>query len=209
MRNRNRFSIFVMLLMAALPAAASVITAFEGAYGPGLDSMSFNEVVTPAPGNDDVAGPSPNYVSINQKAFAAVGIIDMVFLVEDFGVPSTEYMIYEGVFNGTGEDWIGYEIKLGYGIGADFEQAEVGGGLDLDAPDYNSPIVFDPPYAFTMIGETVHNAVDGVFTAGAFHTFQFAVDVPNGISEFTIRQEPRNEPVAAMPSAWSEVKALY
>lgn len=203
-----------ILFLAALLCApgqwalASVITAFGGASGPGLDSMSFNNLGTPAIGNDDVVGASPNWVSINQKAFNATDYIDLVFIVEDFGVPTTEYIFNEGVFNGTLDNWIGYQLMLGFGTGAAFVQSTLGDGLDFDAPDYNSPFDFTPLPTLSL-GEDVINAVDGLFTVGAFHTFTFALDVPNGITEFTIRQTPREEPVAASSSTWSKVKALF
>ncbi len=201
--------IAVLALALAMPAAqASVITMFGGASGPGLASMSFNEVVTTDLANDDVVGASPNYVSINQKAFGSVNYIDMVFTVEDFGVPTTEYVFIEGVSNGTGSDWIGYQISLGFGTGAGFTQSPLGDGLDFDAPDYNSSLDF-APYTSVTLGEDVHNATGGVFANGAFHTFMFSVDVPNTITEFTIRQEPREESVATSNSTWSQVKALY
>ncbi|MBU1073473.1 hypothetical protein KKG45_09530, partial [bacterium] len=123
------FLIAAVLCSPGDSARASVIIAFDGASGPGLDSMSFNSVVTPNIGNDDVVGASPNWISINQKAFAVVDYIDMVFSVEDFGVPATEYILTEGVFNGTAEDWIGYQVVLGFGTGAGFVQSTLGDGL--------------------------------------------------------------------------------
>lgn len=198
----------VALVLIAPASEASIITMFGGASGPGLASMSFNEVVTTAIGNDDVVGASPNYVSINQKAFGAVDYIDMVFVVEDIGVPSTEYAFTEGVSNGTGTDWIGYQILLGFGTGASFVESSLGDGLDFDAPDFNSPIDFTP-FATVTLGEDVYNAVDGLFSSGAFHVFSFSVDVPIGITEFTLRQIPREASVATSTSTWSQVKALY
>lgn len=197
-----------LLCMGTLTASASIIGAFGGASGPGLDSMSFNEVVTPAPGNDNVVGASTNYVSINQKAFNATAIIDMTFIVTDIALPPTEYVFTEGVYNGSLDNWESYRILLGYGTGADFVEATPGGGLDFDTPDYDSPFDFTP-YPTVTLGETVINASDALFLVGAFHTFTFTVDVPAGIGEFTVRQVPREESVATEPTAFSRVKSLY
>ena len=85
-----------VLLVAAVLAApgpaalASVITAFGGASGPGLDSMSFNNLGTPAMGNDDVVGVSPNWVSINQKAYIdSIRKFDIVFGIGPAGTGKT------------------------------------------------------------------------------------------------------------------------
>lgn len=120
----TRFARLVFALAAlvavASPAAAQVIAAFGGASGPGLDSMTFNSIDNVTMANDNVVGASTNIIWINQKAFNASQYIDMVFLVDDIGVPTNEYVLYEGVFNGTPDDWIGYQIKLGFGTGAGF-----------------------------------------------------------------------------------------
>ncbi len=189
-------------------ALASVVTAFGGASGPGLDSMSFNNLGTPNPGNDDVVGESPNWISVNQKAYNSVDYIDMVFIVEEFGVPTTEYIMTEGVHNGTLEEWTDYHLELGFGTGADFVVSPPGDGLDFDAPDYNSPFVF-LPFTTVTVNEDTIDAVDGFVPPGNFHVFGFTIDVPNGITEFTVRQWPTIEPVATWSSAWSQVKALF
>jgi hypothetical protein len=200
--------VLAILSLSGITASASVITAFGGASGPGLASMSFNEVVTPAPGNDNVVGASPNYVSINQKAFGSTAIIDMTFIVEDFGVPTTEYVFIEGVSNGSLDNWMSYQIKLGFGTGAGFVLSSLGDGLDFDSPEFDSPFDF-APYPTVSLGEDVINVADALFMVSAFHTFTFTVDVPAGISEFTVRQEPREESVATEPTAMSRVKSLY
>jgi len=204
----------ILLLVAALlgtpgqPALAGVITTFGGASGPGLDSMSFNNLGTPSPGNDDVAGSSPNWISINQKAYSTTDYIDMVFTVADSGATATEYIVTEGVYNGTGDFWIGYQVQLGFGTGTGFVSAGLGDGIDFDTPDDNSPKDFTPFPTVTFDAVTI-NAVDGIVSPGGFHVFTFAIDVPNGITEFTIRQAPRGAPVSTEPTTWGTLKAIY
>ena len=133
----------------------------------------------------------------------------MVFHVDDIGLPTTEYLVTEGVFNGTPDLWIGYQVKLGFGVGAGFTQSALGDGLGFDAPDYNSPLDFTPYTIQTPLNEDVINAVLAAVNPGEFHTWAFTVDVPAGISEFTIRQEPRTSPVSTDAETWSKVKGLY
>ena len=212
MSPRHRFRslalVPVLALIFALPAAAGGITSFGGASGPGLASMSFNNVTITGLGNDNAVGASGNAISINQKAFGSSDYIDMVFTVEDFGVPVTEYMLYEGVHNGTSDEWIGYQIRLGYGTGAGFTSVSFGDGLDFDDPDFDSPVTL-PPFALGAYDFGVINGVSATVYPGQFVNFAFPIDVPNGITEFTIRQEPRVAPVNVDEKSWSEVKRLY
>lgn len=67
-----------------------------------------------------------------------------------------------------------------------------GDGLDFDAPDFKSSS--DCSAFFTTVTETedVILATGGLFPNGGFTTplFRFSVDVPDGITSFTIRQRP-------------------
>jgi hypothetical protein len=203
-----------ILLAAALlcgslgPASASVIVEFVGASGPGLASMSFNNLGTPAAGNDDFVGESPNWLSVNQKAYDQLDYIDMVFRVEDFGVPATEYIFTEGVHNGTGQTWTDYHMELGFGVGAGFVVSPPGDGLDFDAPDYNSPFFF-VPFGTVTVGEDTIDCVDGFVPDGSFNVWAFTIDVPEGNYEFTIRQWPTTDAVPVDPTGWSHLKAMF
>jgi hypothetical protein len=197
-----------LLPSLAPTASAGRITAFGGASGPGLASMSFNNFGTPAPANDDTAGASENWLSVNQKDYDNAAFIDMVFTVADSASgTTTEYIFTEGVNNGTGVPWTDYHIELGFGTGAGFVRSGPGDGLDFDAPDYNSPYDFSP-FATLTIAEDTIDAVDGLVPAGAFNVFAFPIDVPDGITEFTIRQYPTTEPVPATPATWGRIKML-
>ena len=197
-----------LLAGAALPSPASVIVEFVGASGPGLWSMSFNNLGTPSPGNDDCVGESPNWISVNQKAYNALDYIDMVFRVEEFGVPATEYIFTEGVHNGTGVTWTDYHMELGFGVGAGFVTSPAGDGLDFDAPDYNSPFFF-VPFASVTVGEDTIDCIDGFVPDGGFNVWAFSLDIPNGNYEFTIRQWPTTDAVPTDPTGWSYLKSLF
>jgi hypothetical protein len=194
--------------MVAAPAMAGVVTAFVSVSGPGLDSMSFNNLGTPDPENDDVTEISPNWIAVNQKAYNAVGYIDMVFAVADSGSIDTEYIFTEGVHNGTGVVWTDYHLELGFGVGAGFVQSVPGDGLDFDSPNLNSPFEFFPFTSLTITEDTV-DALGGNFLPGNFHVIVFPIDIPNGITEFTVRQWPTIAPIGVQESTWGKTKALY
>jgi hypothetical protein len=145
------------------------------------------------PNNDDVAGDSLNELLVTQKAYFAVGPVDLEFTVAPTG-GTTEYTIREGVDNGTGIPWSSYRIELGFGVGALFTPSPAGDGLDFDALDFNSPPDFSGSGFFTSVswGEDVLVASGGIFPVGGFPSplYRFNIDVPDGISSFTIRQQP-------------------
>jgi len=175
------------------------------ASGPGLVSMSYNDTFNVSTGNDNVVGSSPNRLEINQKAFGPTGFvdaIDIVFTVIDTGTGDvTEYEHREGVDNGTGSDWTDYHVTLGFGTGASFVQSSPGDGLDFDAPDEDSLYDFGPFTSLT-IGEDTIDAVGGVVPDGSFVNFRFPIDVPDGITEFTLRQLPTTDAIVPEPKAW-------
>ncbi len=150
-----------------------------------------------SPNNDDVVGTSDNEVWVTQKNYMSIGPVDLVFDVRDTG-GVTEYLVIEGVFNATGLDWTGYHLELGYGVGDAFVKSTSGDGLDFDAPDFNSEMSFNPfPGFFPTVSATEH---DIIASGGVMPTFMFAgyfrfhIDVPDGITSFTLRQTPISVP---------------
>ncbi len=209
---RSLSTVIVVLVavvsLVVTPSQAQEVTAFLGASGPGLASMSFNNISTPDVGNDNFVGTSPNQLNVNQKAYDTVGYIDMVFQVSDVGVPATEYVLNEGVANSTGEDWSDYHLELGFGTGAGFYPSTAGDGLDFDSPDYDSPYTFAPFTSITF-GEDTMDAIGGIVPSGSFYVFSFPIDVPETITEFTVRQWPSVSPVAAPSASFGKVKSQY
>lgn len=179
-----------------MPAANLVqggeITGFS--WHSGVASLA-STTISPlsAPNNDDAVGASPNTVFVTQKNYIAVGPVDIVFTVTNSGGVS-EYTFTEGVFNNTGLNWSGYHIELGFGFDAGFVHSPSGDGLDFDAPSFNSPFNFNPSPGFFP---TVTPTEDDVYAGGGVMPylsfagyFRFTVDVPDGITEFTVRQSP-------------------
>jgi MYXO-CTERM domain-containing protein len=179
-------------MLAASSAQAGQLTGFS--WYSGIASVASTTIFPPtAPNNDNVAGPSPNDVFVTQKNYFGIGPVDLVFTVSNTG-GVTEYQFREGVFNNTGLDWGAYHLELGFGTGTAFEKSTAGDGLDFDAPDYDSVFNFNPgPGIFPTVSVTT----DDVYASGGVMPwltfagyFRFAVDVPDGITEFTIRQSP-------------------
>lgn len=197
-------------LMMSPSAEAGKITSFDWTDG----IVSIAGIVPPISvneNNDDVTDGDPlvNEIMVLQKDYRGVEHIDIVFEVMDTG-GVTEYTFIEGVQNSSGFDWESYHIQLGFGTGADFVLSPPGDGLDFDAPLYNSTIQFDPPVTFSFPDVTMSEDVisadggPGQFDGQYNEPFIFAVDVPDGIGTFTLRQFP----VARVPEPTSLVMLL-
>lgn len=181
-----------LTLITAGTLSAGELTTFS--WHSGVASLAATSISPlSAPNNDDTAGPSPNGVFVTQKNYVGIGPVDIVFNVINSGGTS-EYLFKEGVFNNTGLNWGAYHIELGFGYDAGFVKSTPGDGLDFDAPDYNSPFNFNPGGAFfptlTVTEDDVY-ADGGVMPYLSFAGyFFFTVDVPDGITSFTVRQSP-------------------
>jgi hypothetical protein len=180
----------------ASPIQAGEITAFGWHSGVASTASTF---IDPAPvPNDNVAGPSSYELYVTQKNYIAIGPVDITFDVINNG-GTTEYRVKEGVFNGTGVPWGAYHLELGYGFDAGFVKSPSGDGLDFDSPDYDSPVQFDPslgPYFPSYV-----NTEDDIYASGGVmpptgfsQYFRFNIDVPDGITQFTLRQSPVGVP---------------
>jgi len=184
--------ITALTLVVTTTLQAGEITGFSWYSGvASLASTSISPLS--APNNDDTAGASPNTVFVTQKNYIAIGPVDIVFSVTNSGGVS-EYLFTEGVFNNTSLPWGSYHIELGFGHDAGFVKSLAGDGLDFDAPNYNSPFNFNPSPGFFP---TVSVTEDDVLASGGVMPylsfagyFRFTVDVPDGITEFTVRQSP-------------------
>lgn len=188
-------------LSVILPAsAASTIIAITPE--PGIYSIAGQSVATPSPGTGEFVGAgNTNILTIVQKHYFAalpgpsVAPVDIVMTVGGTASGATEYVVIENVQNSTGVDWSGYRVELGFGVGAGFVPSTAGDGLDFDDED-NSPITFAPgPADFVTVTrptEDILLASGGTLLDGQFSgtDFVFHLDVPDGITEFTLRQQP-------------------
>jgi hypothetical protein len=161
----------------------------------GIASVAGEPVDPPtAINNDGDTGDSPNLIEVLQKDYTDYGVVDLVFSVIDSG-GVTEYAVIEGVSNNTGSTWGSYHVELGFGNGVGFTKSDPGDGLDFDAGTYDSTADFNPGgFFFPTVNRPSEDdiiATGGTMPDTAYAgNFVFHVDVPDGITEFTIRQSP-------------------
>ena len=179
-------------LFSCIRLEAGQVTTFG--WHSGVASLAAT-TISPAPTpNDNVSGPSPYEIYVTQKNYVGIGPVDITFDVINNG-GTTEYRVREGVANSTGLPWVGYHLELGFGFDAGFVKSPSGDGLDFDHPDYDSPTQFDPAFGFYFpfysATEDDIIASGGVMPNGGFAGyFRFNIDVPDGITQFTLRQSP-------------------
>ena len=201
------FTPFALIILASsftLPIQAGQIAGFT--WSSAVASIALDPVAPPvASNNDNVVGISPNGILVTQKAYNGIGPADIVFFVEPSG-GVTEYYFMEGVDNMTSSPWSSYRMELGFGVGSGFTLSPPGDGLDFDAPD------FDTPADFTFNFPTLSESEDVLVASGGTHSnvlgfsfanYFFSIDVPDGISEFTLRQIP----IAEVPEPSSLIMA--
>lgn len=166
----------------------------QAGTGTGLGTVNVPVIVTSNPNNDNQAGggPNDNNITVPVKRFDNVGYIDIVFNVSNSGVSgsgTTEYKFFEAVDNNTFIPWTSYIMELGFGTGPAFNNiGGAGDGLDFDDPNYD---VFPTSSAFASVANTEDMLVfsNGIQGTGS-QTYQFRIDVPDGIQQFTLRQRP-------------------
>ena len=192
--NRIKLGLIASLSLAlTYPLHAGEITGYTPF--PGINSVAGVAIIPLLPGNennDDVIGTSPNDIWVTQKDYIVNAPVDIVFDVSPTG-GVTEYSFREGVQNGTGVDWSGYTIQLGFGTGSGFVPSTDNDGLDFDDPDYTSPPDFTAFFASAVtLTEDIIVASGGLHPNGFFSVpdYTFTIDVPDTFSSFTLRQQP-------------------
>ena len=158
-----------------------------------MGSVIVPPILTFSEGNDNQPNGLDNNLLVPIKRFDATGYIDLVFNVRDSILPgrvggTTEYLVYESVDNNTFVNWSSYTIELGSGVGAQFKQSPADDDLDFDTPDK------DTPPTSTVFSNVAHAQDILVYTSGIQSTgsevYTFRIDVPDGITSFTLRQYP-------------------
>ncbi len=177
----------------------------------GVASVAGTSIIPPvAPFADNVVGDSSAVIFVLQKDYTAIGPVDLVFDLIDSG-GTIEYRFEEGVQNSTGVDWTQYHMELGFGVGTSFVKSAAGDGLDFDSPDYDSTVNFNPSPGFTTVTVTEDDllATSGLHPNGAYAgNYVFHIDVPDGISSFTLRQSPIADPIPLPGSLWLFLSSL-
>jgi hypothetical protein len=179
-------------LVAPYAAEAGTIIGVNSVTGTGLGLGFVPPINTLSEGNDNQPG-GPGFdanIIVPIKRFDSTGVIDIEFAVRPSQplAGTTEYQVFESVDNNTFINWSSYTIQLGFGTGITFAQSLPGDGLDFDAPGFDT---FPASSAFGSVapGEDILVFSVGVQTT-ASEVYSFRIDVPDGISSFTLRQFP-------------------
>jgi len=162
--------------------------------GPGVGLVAVPLITTAVVNNDNEPGPTANNVDIVVKRFDANGFIDIQFnTISTDG--TTEYLLFEAVDNNTGAPWAAYTMQLGTGVNGGFTPSPALDGLDFDFPTFDA---FPTSTAFPVVlpAEDLLTFLGGVHGAG-LQTYQVRIDVPDGLSRFTLRQIPNVIPEPA------------
>ncbi|MEM9185207.1 MAG: choice-of-anchor F family protein [Planctomycetota bacterium] len=173
--------------------------------GPGGGVAVDPVVLTVSEGNDNQPGGpgGDNNIVVPLKVFDTPEVIDIVFSVVDSS-PSgtTEYRIVQSVDNDTGLPWDGYTLVLGFGSGGAFTPSPADDGLDFDFPELDPTEPESSAFSSVLAGQDTLVFSFGFQRSGAA-SYDFRIDVPDGINSFTLRQFP-----SAIPEPSSVLLAL-
>jgi hypothetical protein len=195
-RGLRFFASLVCGLIALAPSAqAGFVTTAQmfgpqAGTGPGLGTVNIPVIFTANLNNDNQTGggPEDNNITVPIKKFENLGYIDIVFNVSNSG-GITEYQVAETVDNDTGIPWSEFTMQLGFGFGSSFVSSLPLDGLDFDAPSYDSFPTSGAFSTITPVTEDLLHFTNGLHSTG-FQPYSFRIDVPDGISQFTLRQVP-------------------
>lgn len=187
--------IAVACLAAPYAAEAGTIVGVGSISGTGLGSAFVPPINTISEGNDNQPG-GPGIdanIFVPIKRFDSTGYIDIEFIVrgsEPGG--TTEYQSYESVDNNTFINWSSYTMQLGFGTGTGFVQSPGGDGLDFDDPGFDTPPT-SSAFSSVALAEDILVFSVGFQSTGA-ELYSVRIDVPDGITSFTLRQFPTPVP---------------
>ncbi len=182
-------------LLGPYAAEAGTIIGVNSITGTGLGLGFVPPINTLSEANDNQPG-GPGFdanIIVPIKRFDSTGFIDIEFLVRDSQPGgTTEYQLFESVDNNTFINWSSYTMELGFGTGLAFVQSPGGDGLDFDAPGFDTPPA-SSAFGSVALGEDLLVFSAGVQTTGS-EIYQLRIDVPDGITSFTLRQFPTPVP---------------
>ena len=151
-----------------------------------------------APNNDNAIGFSPNDFFLTQKDYHAIGPVDLTFDVVNSG-GMTEYSIREGV--ATAPACRGVHTISNSDTASTphlLNRRLVTVSISISPITIRLSYSMDPPgFYFPTAAHTTEDDIvagGGVMPSGGFATFRFSVDVPDGITQFTVRQSPIASP---------------
>jgi hypothetical protein len=185
----RRYWPVLAMSIVSTAATAGTIDGVVGVTGPGLGAVEGELLFSNLPNNDNSPGAGgDNALGFDEIVFEKAGAIDIIFGASDSG-GITEYSAFASIFNFSQATFKGLELQLGFGSGADFQPVEAGVGLDFDTPD------LDPTPSSILLPAVTASSNRLLFEGseipfGWVDAIFHSLDVPDGISEFTIRYNP-------------------
>ena len=178
----------VLACVCCTVAQAGIIPLGGASSVVGGGTASVTGPFTQVPNNNPTAT-SSNFAAIQKTFTSPTTPIDIVFNVNNSqGV--TEYLLAEGVFNGTGKAWNDYHVQLGFGTGAGFTLANPASGLQFD----NTPAPSSVNFPSTALAPQKLDFSGGIVPANSGASLSYTIDVPDsataGSYQFTLRQFP-------------------
>jgi hypothetical protein len=178
-------------LVAPPAVKAGTIVGVNSMSGTGLGFVQVPVINTFSEGNDNQPGGpgTDSNIIVPIKRFDSTGYIDIEFQVRNSQPEGiTEYLLSEFVDNNTGINWSGYILQLGFGTGAQFTQSTSSDALDFDAPGFDTPPT-SAAFANVALADDILVFSNGLHSTG-LQPYTFRIDVPDGITLFTLRQTP-------------------
>jgi hypothetical protein len=186
----------VFLALGVGVARAGLILGAPTVSGPGCSgpicTLNSGSTNTLAPNNDDLTAPSANTILLSEH-FTSINFLDARFTVfNSQGV--TEYFSSNiTVNNNTGFTWTNFHWSL--------IPTTTGDGLDFDTPN-KMPTPTSSSFAFLQHLEDQINWSGGAGVANNTSTFfTLSIDVPDGLSSFTLRGVPTVNGVIPEPAS--------
>jgi len=171
------------LLVAVTDSPAATIKSVSLFSLPGFSTGSAGPFgSTPVVNNDDDPGASPNVIPFS-VFFNSPGAMETELILENSG-GTTEYRLTDTFVNTRNAPWTGFRFELGFGTGASFVQA---GDVCFDLLNGHSTATSP---VFTLVADSSRQLDWTVGAAPLVAPFAFAIDVPDGMDRFTLRQTP-------------------
>jgi hypothetical protein len=193
-RNTRRIALAGLAAGSLLaPAAgAGIITGTSTGSGGGGLWVNTSSVSTPAPGNDNVLGASPNTLLYDQT-FSSTTAGSATFT--NAGGPPTEYSVHLDVKNSSGVAWSGYTVYVGAGT-MDFPTYTNWFTLDFDLAPTISGAGGSPAWSSPDNNWLVWSGLN--VTPGSTIQLEFNLDLPfNTSGGWGIAQRPTPVPAPA------------
>jgi len=187
--------LWVVLFASGVSVArAGTITAVTNPTGPGCTGLpcagNTASFLTLAPNNDDASDPGPSDNSADvTEFFTSINYLDVTFAVANSSGVTEYFSLSVAVNNDTGVTWTDFHWSLIPAVFLD--------GLDFD---YAS---ISPDPTSSAFPSLIYNEDKLIFSGGLGAPnntpvfFTFSIDVPDGISSFTLRGVPTVVPEPA------------